>query len=256
MLIARSATIRHIESHFLIKAGYEVESERDFTAALRRFAANGEAGGNLHAVVLGSPDHGIPGADELCRLLEKPSYASLPVLALAHDPEQRLAAWVARRPNSAFLLWADYRQSSATLERLLSDADPSKSRLADAKPLLQPIRVLFVDDSRTVRVKYRRLLSTNGYSTETAGCVSEGLRKAMESEYDIAIIDYFMPDGTGDQLCRQLRNHSATSNITTAIITATYHDKAIQQSLEAGAVECMFKNESDELSCFWPVSTP
>lgn len=247
LLIARSATIRHIGSHFLIKAGYEIEMARDCTAALKRFAAVEGAANSFHAVVLGSLDPGIPGATKLLSMLETPGYASLPVLTLAHDPDKQLSAWVGRRAHTAFLLWADYQQSSETLERLLSETLPDRSEHASTQPLVQPIRVLFVDDSRTVRVKYRRLLTANGYQAKTACSVSEGLEKAIEAEYDIAIIDYFMPDGTGDQLCRRLRDNNATSNITTAIITATYHDSAIQQSLEAGAVECMFKNESDDL---------
>ncbi len=247
LLIARSATIRHIGSNFLIKAGYEVETERDYAAVLKRFVNDPAAGSNLHALVLGSPDQGIPGANEFHTLLEQPCHASLPVLALAHDPDKRLGVWVDRRPHTDFLLWKDYRESSHALERLLADVDRRASSSASPAPLLQPIRVLFVDDSRTVLVKYQRLLTANGYHTATASCVDEGMRMAAEAEFDIAIIDYFMPDGTGDQLCRRLRDQPATSNITMAIITGTYHDKAIQKSLEAGAVECMFKNESDDL---------
>jgi diguanylate cyclase (GGDEF)-like protein/PAS domain S-box-containing protein len=77
--------------------------------------------------------------------------------------------------------------------------------------------------------------------------VAEGYDKALASHFDIAIIDYFMPDATGDALCRKLRDHPSTTSITTAIITGSYLDKAIKQSLQAGAVECMFKNESDDL---------
>ncbi|HEY5603108.1 MAG TPA: EAL domain-containing protein, partial [Gammaproteobacteria bacterium] len=97
------------------------------------------------------------------------------------------------------------------------------------------------------RVTYRRLLTQAGYVTDTASCVEEGMEKAITHQYDIAIIDYYMPDGTGDTLCRMLRDDPRTSNITTAIITGTYSDKAIIGSLSAGAVECMFKNEAKEL---------
>lgn len=247
LLIALSATIRHIGSNFLIKAGYEVETERDYTSALMRFSAGSEEGSTFDAVVVGSPDHDISGMGALYELLEKKSYTSLPVLTLAHDPDETINAWMERRSNSAFLLWNDYRHSTKVLTQLLIDTTEKASAQNRSIPLLQPIRVLFVDDSATVRTKYRRLLTANGYHTETAVSVNEGMKKALDAEYDIAIIDYFMPDGTGDMLCQRLRDHAATSNITTAIITGTYLDKAIKQSLEAGAVECMFKNESDDL---------
>jgi diguanylate cyclase (GGDEF)-like protein/PAS domain S-box-containing protein len=247
LLIELSPTIRYIGSNLLVKAGYEVEPERNFESALKRFTVSPEDGNSLHAVVLGYSDRGIPGADELFSLLKKEPYSSLPVIALAHDPEENISTRFEKRPNTAFLLWADYRKIANALEKLYADAKKSASEQTQPKSLVQPIRVLVVDDSVTVRVKYQRLLIANGYHAETAASVSEGMEKALDAEYDIAIIDYFMPDATGDVLCRKLREHAKTVNITTAIITGTYLDKAIKLSLEAGAVECMFKNESDDL---------
>ena len=61
------------------------------------------------------------------------------------------------------------------------------------------------------------------------------------------ISDYFMPGGNGDTLCQLLRDDERTASMATAIITGTYSDKAIINSLAAGATECMFKNEPDEL---------
>lgn len=247
LLVELSATIRHIEKNLLIKAGYEVEADLDFNSALRRFAPGSYDGGTFEAVVLGWPGDAVYGADELYTLLEKNTYTSLPLLTLAHESEADLIRRVERRDNSAFLLWEDYRKSTDLIEKLLIDANQRKHTEATTNSIAQPIRVLFVDDSRTVRVKYQRLLMANGYEAETAATVGEGYEKALDSRFDIAIIDYFMPDATGDVLCQRLRDDATTTGITTAIITGTYLDKAIKQSLEAGAVECMFKNESDDL---------
>ncbi|MBW9274658.1 MAG: diguanylate cyclase, partial [Candidatus Thiodiazotropha sp. (ex. Lucinisca nassula)] len=247
LLVELSATIRHIEKNLLIKAGYEVEADLDFNSALRRFVPGSYDGGTFEAVVLGWPGDAVHGADELCTLLEKNTYTSLPLLTLAHESDADLIRRVERRENSAFLLWEDYQKSTDLIAKLLIDAHQRKRTEATANSIVQPIRVLFVDDSRTVRVKYQRLLMANGYEAETAATVGEGYEKALDSRFDIAIIDYFMPDATGDVLCQRLRDNATTTGITTAIITGTYLDKAIKQSLEAGAVECMFKNESDDL---------
>ena len=115
------------------------------------------------------------------------------------------------------------------------------------KPQKDRLSILFVDDSPTIRVSYRRLLKDNGYLVETASCVAEAMEKALNNNYDIVITDYYMPDGTGDTLCSKLRQNPSTAGITSAIITGTYSDKAIISSLAAGAVECMFKNEPKEL---------
>ena len=56
-----------------------------------------------------------------------------------------------------------------------------------------------------------------------------------------------MPEENGYVLCQKLRDDERTANIRTAVITGTYLDEVIKDCLQAGAVECMFKNEAEEL---------
>ncbi|MET0028091.1 MAG: EAL domain-containing protein [Candidatus Thiodiazotropha sp.] len=247
LLIEHSTTIRHIEKNLLIRAGYEVEVELDYPSALQRIRMGNSDGSGFNAVLVGWSEHFLPGKDELYDYLHQPSILTLPLIIFNHELEPALAAMTKLRPNAVFLLWKEYHRTPDILALLLGLTQRRYRKQSDALSSLQPIRVLFVDDSTTVRYKYRKLLTTNGYEAETANCVEEGFQKAMESPFDIAIIDYFMPQATGDILCRRLREHPRTTGITTAIITANYLDKAIKNSLEAGAVECLFKNESDDL---------
>jgi diguanylate cyclase (GGDEF)-like protein/PAS domain S-box-containing protein len=247
LLIELSATVRHIEKNLLIKVGYEVETNSDFASAFERFHLGSDDGGAFDAVVMGWPDHKLAAADDLYALFEKPTYASLPVLIFSHDSAASIASRAGKRPHTESLLWSDFRKTPDVLLQLLIDVNKRVCKRSALKPVIEPIRVLLVDDSATVRVKYQRLLKANGYYAKTASSVSEGMEKALSSQFDIAIIDYFMPNATGDVLCQRLQKNEATSNITSAILTSSYLDKAIKQSLEAGAVEVMFKNESDDL---------
>ncbi|MCG8486962.1 MAG: EAL domain-containing protein [Chromatiales bacterium] len=231
----------------MIKAGYEVEGDADHKSAITRIRASSDDGVVFDAVMVGWPADSSIDASSLCLMLERQAHASQVIIAFAHEEHEQVDEWAKKRPNSAFMLWSDYKHSADRLASLLAEANKMKTNQAESLPAVQPIRVLFVDDSRTVRVKYKRLLNANGYETEIAGNVGEGFKKALASPFDIAIIDYFMPDATGDVLCQKLRENETTASITTAIITGTYLDRAIKDSLEAGAVECMFKNESDDL---------
>ncbi len=109
------------------------------------------------------------------------------------------------------------------------------------------IRVLVVDDSRTSRDYYSNLFRKHGYLCDTAIDVDDGLRKLGESVFDLVVVDYFMPAGNGDVLCRAIRNDQSLSHLTAAILTASYSDDVIRASLEAGASDCLFKDESVEL---------
>ena len=111
----------------------------------------------------------------------------------------------------------------------------------------QQIRILLVDDSATVRAGYSKLLQKHGYQVETAESVAEGWKKVTANSYDIAIIDYLMPVQNGTALITMIRNNPETQHILTATITGTYSDRVINESLGAGALECLFKSEAREL---------
>ena len=194
----------------------------------------------LLALELASPSR----VDELLALLSRPEFSDLAVVLLTHDAASSLVGWASQRARSAILLWEDFTDSANCLERLLA---PPLAEAESSAPEIEPIRILFVDDSRTVRASYARLLAEQGYSVDVAVHAEEAMTMAQSRTFDIAIIDYFMPGENGDALCRRLRADPHTAGLTIAILTGTYLDEVIQDSLKAGAVECMFKNEAQEL---------
>ena len=246
LLIELSATLRHATKKLLHGQGHNLAVVNDFAVALERIKKNKTA---YDAVIIGWPARTDNDADELLAYLLEIENSSIPVLIMAHEADTPKLNWLSNRKHSTLLLWDDYREITNSVNKIIQQK-PERTVIRPeifSKPTQSPIRVLFVDDSPTVRVSYRRLLMKYGYETDTASGIDEAMEKARSNSYDIAIIDYFMPDGTGDNLCRMLRDDPVTANITSAIITGTYLNEAIIDSLEAGAVECMFKNEGQEL---------
>lgn len=246
LLIELSATLRHAMLRLLRNVDFDVTSVGTFEEGLQ--ILNSREGETLYqGVVMGWPPQTDSTADELFSALEEPRLRKHAVLAMAHDPDPAKRTWVARRGRTALLNWDEYTESVSTVKKLLSHSkEPTHPvSLPEIRP--DSIKILFVDDSPSMRVYYRRLLSGQGYLVDVASNVAEALKKAKQYYFDVAIIDYFMPDHNGDALCRFLMNDPQTRHITAAILTSTYLDKVIKDSLEAGAVECMFKNEADEL---------
>ena len=108
-------------------------------------------------------------------------------------------------------------------------------------------RILFVDDSKTVQVSYRKVLESDGFLVDLADNAEQGYEMALAKHYDLAIIDYFMPGDSGAELCRKLGARDETSELVRAILTAQYDQKIVDECLKSGARECMFKNESTDL---------
>lgn len=245
LLIETSATLRHAAKKLLETSGYQVAEISSFSEGLTQIAGL-DNGNEFDAVCLGWPNKTDDIADELFASLNETHNKHLGVVVLTHEADSAKLAWVTKRSKTALVLWDNHAEIIEALNSL-TDKKAVVSTWEPVNTENVPMRVLFVDDSPTVRVTYRRLLTQAGYITDTASGVEEGMEKAVTNQYDIGIIDYYMPDGTGEQLCQMLRDDPRTNNITTAIITGTYSDKAIIGSLQAGAVECMFKNEAKEL---------
>jgi len=246
LLIELSATLRHAAKKLMENSGYDVTEVASFSNGFAKISRI-EQDFDCNIVLLGWPAKTDDIADELFATLEEPQYQNLSVIVLSHEADTAKLAWVTKRSKTALVLWENYSEIIDAISSLTVDKQPASNWESIAHGETTPMRVLFVDDSPTVRVTYRRLLTQAGYITDTASCVEEGMEKAIANYYDIGIIDYYMPDGTGDTLCRLIRDNPDTKHITTAIITGTYSDKAIIGSLGAGAVECMFKNEAKEL---------
>ena len=242
LLIEPSATRRRALMTMLQAKGHELAPATSYADGLSIIAGAGIAPA---VVVVSWPEYSDQRANEIFALLRTREWQNVPVLVLADSTDAGGVAWLMKRPLTSLLLWTDYSDTPEAINKLLSPTaqQPAKTP-GDGRASL---RILFVDDSPTVRVAFRRLLLSEGYQVEVASSAEEGLERAVAAEFDIAIVDYFMPGDNGAAMVRKLRELDKTRSIISAIITGTYSDRVITESLAAGAVECMFKSEAREL---------
>jgi CheY-like chemotaxis protein len=66
-------------------------------------------------------------------------------------------------------------------------------------------RILHVDDDPDIRLLMAGSLQELGYTVVTAGSVQEAMQLAREMSFDLCILDIRLPDGSGIELCRQIR---------------------------------------------------
>jgi two-component system response regulator CpxR len=83
---------------------------------------------------------------------------------------------------------------------------------SDSKP-----RVLLVEDDLPSAQALRQLLRLRGCEVVLAGTRAEAVR-AVEGDFDAAIIDLMLPDGDGTEVVRLLRDQGRSTRI--AITTA------------------------------------
>ena len=108
-----------------------------------------------------------------------------------------------------------------------------KPRTAAATRQAEPrkpadIAVLVVDDEMNLTLAMRRLLSAEGYRTETANSGDEALRKAKEAHYDVIFLDVNMPGMNGLETFVKLGQAAPKS----AVVMITGYGKTLKAVIE------------------------
>jgi DNA-binding response OmpR family regulator len=100
-------------------------------------------------------------------------------------------------------------------------------------------RILIVDDEPKIRSFIGRALAAAGYATESADSGAEGLRRALNSHYDLVILDLVMPDLDGRQMLGKLV--SARPDQPVIVLSCVADVAAKVDCLERGAQDYLTK---------------
>ena len=99
-------------------------------------------------------------------------------------------------------------------------------------------RVLVVDDERQILRALKVILREAGYDVVEAATVEEALDRAAVRPPDAAIVDLMLPDGSGIELCRRLREWTSMPIL---VLSAIGEEDAKVEALEAGADDYVTK---------------
>lgn len=255
VVVETSATLSHLLQRTLGASQLSADRIVDsYPEAARLIDAIDRGGEPCRLMVLGAPQRNNREFEALLGLLVDGRAPRLPILVLAHEKTPFVSDMLSRRRNAFLLLWANFGRIPAAIRQLLPpeipvvEATGPSPEVLTARPSGAPLKVLFVDDSQSVRLAFRELLENHGFIVDTAASLQEGLAKGSTGTYDLAILDYYLPDGNADELTRRLVALPATKQMPIAIITGSYKDAIIKRCLEAGAMDCLFKNEVLELT--------
>lgn len=102
-------------------------------------------------------------------------------------------------------------------------------------------KILLVDDSSTVLLLHRMMLSHCGYELLTARDGQEALDKASTERPDLIFLDVLMPRLDGFQTCRVLRSRTETKNVPIILVTTRGEPHYVRQGFESGCTDYITK---------------
>jgi signal transduction histidine kinase/ActR/RegA family two-component response regulator len=92
--------------------------------------------------------------------------------------------------------------------------DEAKTGSGPTKPQkLRPLRLLVVEDHPDTATVLARLLASAGHKVEIANTAADALKLAGEHQFDLVVSDLGLPDMTGYELMRQIRQGCAIKGI-------------------------------------------
>ncbi|MGC5027859.1 response regulator transcription factor [Tsukamurella sp. DT100] len=94
-------------------------------------------------------------------------------------------------------------------------------------------RVLLAEDDEAIASPLARALSREGYEVEVAGTGTDALRRALDEEYALLILDLGLPELDGLEVCREVR--AARPELAVLMLTARTDEMDFVVGLDAGA---------------------
>jgi PAS domain S-box-containing protein len=134
--------------------------------------------------------------------------------------------------------------STFTLQLPVTEIAPEASHAA-APPAITastvPLRLMLVEDHQDTAATLLRLLSRRGYEVKSAGSVSSALDLAKTFDFDVLVSDIGLPDGTGVELLRGLRETPGREKLPGIALSGFGMDEDIARSREAGFAQHLTK---------------
>ncbi len=114
----------------------------------------------------------------------------------------------------------------------------------DVRVKVRPLRILLVEDHGVTAKMIKMVLVMQGHEVETAGDVATALHKALGNEFDLLISDLGLPDGSGHDLMRQLRQRGG--KMPGIALSGYGQEEDVRRSYEVGFTAHLIKPASKD----------
>ncbi len=101
------------------------------------------------------------------------------------------------------------------------------------------MRLLIIEDNLRLCQAIADSLRVQGFAVDTAGSASEGLRAWRAADYDAAVLDLMLPDGTGLDALKAMRDRGNMTPVLILTALGTIEDRV--RGLDCGADDYLVK---------------
>jgi DNA-binding response OmpR family regulator len=106
---------------------------------------------------------------------------------------------------------------------------------------MEPKKILLVDDSSTVLLMEKMILSKSRYQLVTASDGQEGLEKAVAERPDLILLDVVMPRMDGFEVCRRIRERDEMRGVPVIMVTTRGELTSLETGYQSGCTDYITK---------------
>lgn len=110
-----------------------------------------------------------------------------------------------------------------------------------------PPRVLYIEDHEDTRELVTLVLEQRSFEVVTGATIESGVALAGAEQFDLYLLDSWLPDGSGLDLCKQIRGFDPTTPILFYSAAAYEIDK--EQAINSGAQAYLIKPSQPSELC-------
>jgi len=104
------------------------------------------------------------------------------------------------------------------------------------------MNVLHIDDNQAIRETFSDVLSMVGLDVESTDNGKDGLKKIINGNFDVVLLDLTMPELSGFEVLEELQKQGKTPNNIFALTAMTLTDEQ-KKSLKDNGVKKYFTNQ-------------
>ncbi|MBF0225278.1 MAG: response regulator [Desulfobacterales bacterium] len=245
LIVEDSPTMRVVCLRMLNKEGFLCNLAGTAEDAWKQLNDAYDQGDPFSGILLDWILPGMSGSQLLEKILNNDRFESLAVMIFTEKPDDETWRLALTRKNCDIQLKEELELLPLRMHKFLnlycSDYSPSIPTIYSNTSSGEGEKILIVDDSPTICLKYSNLLKETGYKVVTANSINEGYQLALKEKPMLAIIDYYMPGGNGDELCTMLQSDTKTRDI--IIVMFSQRKDLVEKALQVGAMDLIYKDD-------------
>jgi len=108
-------------------------------------------------------------------------------------------------------------------------------------------RILYIEDHVDTRELVTLVLRQSNYEVTVRGTLTDGLTVARDGGFDLFLLDSWLPDGSGLEFCKKIRQFDASTPI--LFYSAAAYETDRHEAIEAGAQGYLVKPTQNSELC-------